>query len=168
MIDVVFLPKKIEKKIDEKVLEKICNELDVKIKKEEDSYIIEGEPYKILRAKLIFQALGKNFEVEDAMLLSSDEYFFEILNIKEFTRSRNRMIQLKGRIIGKKGKVRRKIEELTNTKISVYGNTISIIGKYEDILLAKKAIEMLLEGRKHSTVFLFLEKEISKRKIRGY
>jgi len=164
MIDVVFLPKKIEKKIDEKVLEKICNELDVKIKKEEDSYIIEGEPYKILRAKLIFQALGKNFEVEDAMLLSSDEYFFEILNIKEFTRSRNRMIQLKGRIIGKKGKVRRKIEELTNTKISVYGNTISIIGKYEDILLAKKAIEMLLEGRKHSTVFFFLEKEVSKRK----
>ena len=164
MIDVVFLPKKIEKKIDEKVLEKICNELDVKIKKDEDSYIIEGEPYKILRAKLIFQALGKNFEVEDAMLLSSDEYFFETLNIKEFTRSRNRMIQLKGRIIGKKGKVRKRIEELTNTKISVYGNTVSIIGKYEDILLAKKAIEMLLEGRKHSTVFFFLEKEVSKRK----
>jgi ribosomal RNA assembly protein len=164
MIDVVSLPKKIEKKIDEKVLEKICNELDVKIKKDEDSYIIEGEPYKILRAKLIFQALGKNFEVEDAMLLSSDEYFFETLNIKEFTRSRNRMIQLKGRIIGKKGKVRKRIEELTNTKISVYGNTVSIIGKYEDILLAKKAIEMLLEGRKHSTVFFFLEKEISKRK----
>jgi len=165
MIDVISLPKKIEKKIDEEVLEKICKELDVKIRKDEDSYIIEGEPYKILRAKLIFQALGKNFEIEDAMLLSSDEYFFETLNIKEFTRSRNRMIQLKGRIIGKKGKVRKRIEELTNTKISVYGNTISIIGKYEDILLAKKAIEMLLEGRKHSTVFFFLEKEVSKRKI---
>jgi ribosomal RNA assembly protein len=164
MIDVVSLPKKIEKKIDEKVLEKICKELDVKIKKDEDYYIIEGEPYNILRVKLIFQALGKNFEIEDAMLLSSDEYFFETLNIKEFTRSRNRIIQLKGRIIGKKGKVRKRIEELTNTKISVYGNTVSIIGKYEDILLAKKAIEMLLEGRKHSTVFFFLEKEISKRK----
>jgi ribosomal RNA assembly protein len=168
MIDVVSLPKKIEKKIDEKVLERIGKELDVKIKKDNDDYIIEGEPYKILRVKLIFQALGKNFEIGDAMLLSSDEYFFETINIKEFTRNKNRLIQLRGRVIGEKGKVRKRIEEITNTKISVYGNTVSIIGKYEDILLAKKAIEMLLEGRKHSTVFLFLEKEINKRKVKGY
>jgi ribosomal RNA assembly protein len=166
MIDIISIPMELAKKVDEKSLEKICKELDVKIerdKKMENVFIIEGEPNKILKAKQIFEAIGKNFEIKDALLLSSDDYFLFVINVKEFTRKRNRAIQLKGRVIGEKGKAKRFIEKMTNTKISIYKNSISIIGRYEDVLLAKKAIEMLLEGKKHSTVFLFLEKEVSKK-----
>jgi ribosomal RNA assembly protein len=50
------------------------------------------------------------------------------------------------------------IEEKTGTKICVHGKTISIIGKWENLQVARKAIEMLLEGKMHSSVQRFLER----------
>jgi ribosomal RNA assembly protein len=49
---------------------------------------------------------------------------------------------------------------MTKTKISVHGNTIAIIGKWDNLLLAKKAVEMILEGKMHSTVKRFLEENV--------
>ena len=48
---------------------------------------------------------------------------------------------------------------MTLTHISVYGKTIGIIGQLEHIPNARKAIEALLAGRKHGTVYKFLERK---------
>ena len=49
------------------------------------------------------------------------------------------------------------IEELTNTEISIYGNTIYIIGDFEEMAAAESAVDMLLSGSEHATVYHFLE-----------
>ncbi|RLG35306.1 RNA-processing protein, partial [Methanosarcinales archaeon] len=67
--------------------------------------------------------------------------------------------RIKGRIIGQKGKTRRVIETLTGVKISVYGKTVSLIGYPEQIKVAREAIEMLIKGTPHSTVYTFLERK---------
>jgi ribosomal RNA assembly protein len=67
--------------------------------------------------------------------------------------------RLKGRIIGKDGKTRRIIEELTDADISVYGHTISIIGNFDQTHAAREAILMLIKGSQHSTVYRFLQKK---------
>jgi ribosomal RNA assembly protein len=68
------------------------------------------------------------------------------------------MLRLKGRVIGESGKSRKTIEDLSDTQISVYGKTIGIIGEAENTNMAKKAIDMLLTGAPHSTVFRILER----------
>ena len=69
------------------------------------------------------------------------------------------MERLKGRVIGKGGKSREEIERLTETHISIYGKTISIIGETMQVSLARDALAMLLNGSMHKTVYQFLEKK---------
>ena len=69
------------------------------------------------------------------------------------------MQRLKGRVIGREGKSRQIIEELSETNISVYGKTIGIIGSTESASIARQAVESLLKGATHASVFKFLEKK---------
>jgi ribosomal RNA assembly protein len=60
------------------------------------------------------------------------------------------------------------MEELTDTNVSVYGHTISIIGNVEQVQVAREAIQMLIEGSLHSTVYRFLHRkrrELKKKKL---
>ena len=50
-------------------------------------------------------------------------------------------------------------ETLTGVKISVYGKTVSLIGYPEQIKVAREAIEMLIKGTPHNTVYAFLERK---------
>jgi ribosomal RNA assembly protein len=51
---------------------------------------------------------------------------------------------------------------MTGVKIVVYGKTVSLIGELEKVNLVKRAVEMLLSGSLHSTVYRLLEKQAHK------
>ncbi len=139
-------------------IEKLSN---CKISLEEQEVTIEGEdPLIVLRVKEVIRALNRGFDLESALYLLDESYFLEVINVKDYGKTRNRRIVLKGRVIGKKGSIKRMIEDYTNTKISIHGNTIAIIGKWDNLLIARKAIEMILEGKMHSTVKKFLEENV--------
>ena len=83
-------------------------------------------------------------------------------------KSNDAMIRLKGRVIGRDGKSRKLIEELTECSISVFGKTISIIGSAESAAAARQAVESLLRGSTHANVYKWLEKrrrEIKRRAV---
>ncbi|MCC5994194.1 MAG: KH domain-containing protein [Candidatus Aenigmarchaeota archaeon] len=139
-------------------IEKLSN---CKISIEDQEAVIEGEdPLIILRVKEVFRALNRGFDLDSALYLLDENYFLEIIDVKEYGKTRERQLQLKGRVIGRKGSIKKMIEEKTNTKICIHGKTISIIGRWENLQVAKRAIEMLLEGKMHSSVQRFLEKNI--------
>jgi len=58
------------------------------------------------------------------------------------------------------GNTRKEIEKKTTSLISVYGKTVSIIGDYKNIETAKKAIELLIKGMSHKSVYRFLQDNI--------
>jgi ribosomal RNA assembly protein len=64
---------------------------------------------------------------------------------------------MRARLIGTKGKTRKIIEDLTNAELSIYGNTVCIIGNLFELQIAKTAIDMILSGSEHSAVYKFLE-----------
>jgi len=133
---------------------------------ENQQMIISGEdPISVMRVRDIIRALGRGFDYQSALNLLDEEYFLEIINLKEFAKTRNRQIELKGRVIGSEGSAKQRIEEMTNTKIAVHGKTISIIGKWNDVQKAREAIEMLLKGAMHNTVYRFLERSYNDRSI---
>ncbi len=79
-------------------------------------------------------------------------------DIKEYAHSRGRVKELKGRVIGARGKTRQLLEELTGTTLSVHGHTVSLIGGTLPLEVACRGVEMLLQGSEHATVYRYLER----------
>ncbi|MGQ9460046.1 MAG: KH domain-containing protein [Candidatus Bathyarchaeaceae archaeon] len=128
------------------------------------------DPTVLFRAKEVVTAIGRGFSPDHAFrLVEDDESVLEVIDLRETVgRSQSEMRRLKGRIIGKEGKTRRIIEELTETNVSVYGHTVSIIGNMEQAEVAKEAIRMLIRGSLHQTVYRFLHRkrrEFKKKKM---
>ncbi len=127
----------------------------------------EGEEgiIDLLTARNIVMAIGRGFNPNKAMKLLNEQYVLEIINLEEYVgRSRNALVRVKGRIIGKNGKTREIIEQYTSTDVSVFGKTVSIIGDYQNVIIAKKAIQLLINGANHGTVYAFLERMARERR----
>lgn len=127
------------------------------------------DPSGILKARDIINAIARGFSPERAFRLFNEGQMLEVINLKEaLGDSRNQLVRVKGRIIGEKGKTRRIIEGLTGAYVSVYGHTVAIIGDYEELGVAKEAIEMLVKGMQHGTVYRFLNRrhtDLKKREL---
>lgn len=162
MIDFVAIPKERMKilRSDRKGVEKLEELSDSKIKLNEEVSIECEDSLRLLSVKGVIKAFGRGFDLEIALNLLDEEYSLNLVEIKDFAgRSGNRMATLKGRVIGTGGKTKKVIEDFAEVKISIYGKTIGIIGKWDRVMIAKKAIEMILSGSLHSTVYRFLEKQ---------
>ena len=140
----------VQKEIEEKA--------DVKIGVEGNDISITGESLDLLKVKNIVTAISRGFKPRDALLLLNDNYSLDLVEVNEFARTKNSMIRLKGRVIGDEGRAKRFIETHTGCVISVHGKTVSIIGENDQILRARKAVIMLLEGAKHGSVYHMLER----------
>ncbi len=121
----------------------------------------KGSGKNFYNAINMIKAIGRGFSPEKAFLLLDDDVLLDILDIEDFLGKKN-IEAKKGRIIGSRGKVREEIEKKTECHISVFGKTISIIGKTDEIGAARKAIEMLLEGATHKSVFNYIERRMIK------
>src|SRR2546423_13965641 len=123
------------------------------------------DPSGALQAKDIVLAIGRGFSPERAFRLFSEDNTLDIIDLHDFFGKNEAEIRrVDGRIIGREGRARRNIEELTGTLISVSGHTISIIGTFESVSMAKDALEKLIEGRQHGTVYKILKKR--RRKVK--
>ena len=133
----------------------------IKIDSKEGDAIIEGDDgLNVFLAKKIIHAISRGFNPDIALSLMDENKVFEIINITDYSKnSQKNIIRLRSRIIGEQGKARKNLEYLTNTEISVYGKTISIIGYYEDVHIARHAIESLLSGSKHGNVYNYIERQ---------
>jgi len=146
--------------------ESLERELNIKINVRGTITIISGKEIDEYIAEKVLEALDFGFELDDALLLKEEDYMFERFCIKDFTRSHN-LHEVRGRIIGTKGKTLEVLKELSNCAIILNDNDIGIIGKTEDILIATQALKSLVRGSRHGNVYAYLEKHKGrKRKIR--
>jgi len=122
-----------------------------------------NNPIKLFELRNVVLAIGRGFNPEIAENLFKKDYTLEILNIRDYAKTKNSIIRLRGRVIGEKGKSRKTIEQLTDTNICVFGKTVSIIGHVYDVRDAKRAVDSLLEGGRHANVYSWLEKRRKER-----
>lgn len=116
------------------------------------------DPVMELKVASFVNAVGRGFSPQRAGQLLREDVFLETMHISEYVGGRkNRLQRMRGRLIGKSGKSRQTLEELTETAISVQGDTVAIIGDPMEIELARTGIDMLLRGSDHSAVFHVLE-----------
>lgn len=131
---------------------------------------IDGDSADVFFAKDVVKAIGRGFGPRNALRLMGYDYGLYVISLKEVTHTEKAIARLKGRIIGEKGSIKTQIESSTDSFVSVYGSTISIIAPIDTMEHAKEAIGMLLKGARHSTVLGFLAKkkrEIMQERLRG-
>ncbi len=150
--------KKIEQETDVKL------DIDSKTGETTVKRYIGRSPEKSIRAIDVVKAIGYGFSPRKAFKLLEPKVYIEIINITQHTSDSNKNInRVKSRLIGKKGKTRKTLERLTKTKISIKGKKISIIGKIDQIQLAKRGIKKLIQGTPHRNVYKDLEQKRSQK-----
>ncbi len=111
----------------------------------------------IFTVRNVVKAIGRGFSPRRAEILAKEDFDLHIIDLNEYVGdSKNAIARVKGRIIGKNGRSRELIEEITETRISVYGGTVAYIGNPEGLEAAREALMRLIKGSFHKTVWNYL------------
>ncbi len=143
----------------------IEEKLKVKVEIDNSSSLIIIEPLDnntspadMIKTRDIIQALSIGFVKEEALRLLDEENVLITVDIKsKVGDSNNHIKRVLGRIIGEDGRAKKTIEEITGTSIHIGNNVIGIIGDYNRATIAQYGIELLIDGKMHSTVYKRLE-----------
>jgi ribosomal RNA assembly protein len=113
----------------------------------------------LMKAKNVITAIARGFSAETSMkLLENEDLVFESIDLSQILPEKS-LQRILGRIIGKEGIMKKQIEDMLNVNLSIYGNFVSIIGEFENVTIAREAINMLINGAQHSTVMKFIERK---------
>ncbi|MFW6282427.1 MAG: hypothetical protein ACOC1P_00030 [Minisyncoccales bacterium] len=141
-----------------KTLEK---ELEVKINTKNGSVFLQGTPENEYIAEQVIRALDLGFPLLKALNIKKNDAILEVLNLKDYARTKNTGV-VKSRIIGTKGKTLRILEEMTNSFFEVSGNSIGIICAPEKLKDVTTALVSLIKGSKHGNVYGFIKRNKGK------
>ena len=118
------------------------------------------DPVKAMKLPDVVKAIGRGMAPDAAVRLLDDDHFFELVDLRDYVGKRsNQQRRIRARIIGRQGKIRKLIEQLTQTQISIYNSTVVLVGEESGLFAARQAIEMLAGGAEHGTVMGFLERD---------
>ncbi len=127
-----------------------------------------GDPSSLFKARDVITAVARGFSPEKALKLAGDEYVLMVVDLTDYVgRNPNHLKRVKARIIGSEGRARRIVEENCHVDISVYGDTVSIIGRFEDVKAAEEAIISLVKGAPHGAVYKMVYDYARRRKTGG-
>ncbi|NJD99626.1 RNA-processing protein [Thermococcus sp. LS1] len=118
------------------------------------------DPLAVWKARDVVTAIGRGFSPERAFRLFNEGEVLEVINLTDIIigNDKNALPRVRGRIIGRKGRTREIIEEMSGADVSVYGKTVAIIGNPIQVEVAKTAIEKLAKGSPHGVVYKYLER----------
>ncbi len=146
-----------ESELIRKKQKKLSRTLHVKIKFEGNEIILEGTGDNEYIAEKVIDAINFGFSVPNALLIKEEDFLFEILDIKDYTRKKD-LPMVRARIIGTGGKTLRTLLTLTDCHFEIKDNRVGIIGDPEVMLNAQNAVMSLIRGSKQANVYAFLEK----------
>ena len=124
------------------------------------------DPIKAMKLPNVIKAIGRGMAPKAALRLFDEQHFFEMVDLRDYVGKRsNQQRRIRSRIIGSQGKIRKLIENLTDTEITIYKSTVVIIGEEDGLFAARQAIEMLANGSEHGSVLSYLEKDRRRAKL---
>jgi ribosomal RNA assembly protein len=153
-------------KVKQRIEEKFSVELAIESESGAVTIVLSDsahDPSLLFKARDTVTAIGRGFSPEHAFrLLRNEDDIFDFIDLRMvFGRSESDIKRVKGRVIGANGKTRKLIEELTDASMVVYGHTIGFIGTFEQVDVARNAVQMLINGSQHHTIYKYLQRKRS-------
>lgn len=163
-MEMVFFEKTGEiRRTREELEQKLNVKIDLKGRKAE----ITGETFDEYQASIILEAISFGFSTKKALLLTEEGMVFIKIPIKNYTRRKN-LKEVRARVIGREGKTKRTIEQVSGCSLVINENEVGVIGLAEDVEEAKTALASLIKGTKEGNVYKYLENLNADRKKREY
>lgn len=159
-METLYFNKTAELRKERQQLEKRMN---VSITLEGRKVTVEGDPLDEYEARLVLEAMEFGYSAKKALMLLDDGYIFRKLPLKNFTRRKD-MSVVRGRLIGKEGKTKHALENISGCEIIVRDDAVGLLGSAESIEEATTAITNLIRGSKQANVYRFLERMNTARK----
>ena len=131
--------------------------LKVKITNRGKEVSISGNAEDEYIAEKVIDALNFGFPFSNALEIKEQNFTFEILNIKDYTKKQD-LKSVRARLIGTQGKTLSTLTSLTLCHFEIKDNEIGIIGSSEHIENAQNAIISIVKGSKQTNVYAYLEK----------
>lgn len=138
-------------------------QLRVKIRIVGNEVLIDGSSFEEYEAFIVLEAIQFGFSAKKALLLRDEQNVFRKILIKNFTKRKN-LEEVRGRIIGRDGKTKKTIENISNCHLIIKGNEVGIIGPAEAIEETTTAITNLIRGSKQANIYRYLERMNAERK----
>jgi len=132
--------------------------LNVKISYNETDIIIEGNAFDEYIALDVLNAVALGFSAHQALTLLEADTQLKVINLKKYVKESS-FKRIMGRIIGQKGKTKKKIEQTTDVKISIKNSRVGVLGDYNDVNIVTEAIMKIIEGAAYRNVYRFIEKK---------
>lgn len=118
---------------------------------------IEGNAEDEYIAEKVIDALNFGFPFSVAVLIKKEDFIFEVINIKDYTKRKD-FSRIKARIIGTKGKTLQTLNQLTDCYFELKDNHVGIIAHPEDLETAHEAVTSLIKGSKQGNVYGFVKR----------
>ncbi|MGD9275589.1 MAG: KH domain-containing protein [Candidatus Pacearchaeota archaeon] len=135
---------------------KLEKTLNVKIQNRGKEVKIEGKGEDEFIAEKVIDALNFGFSYSDAISIKSEDFDFEVISIKDYTKRKD-LKSVRARIIGGGGKTLKVLSDLSRCSLELKENSVGIIGPPECIQNAIDGISSICHGSKQSNVYKLLE-----------
>jgi|SRR3989338_5914833 len=140
-----------------KNLKELERKLNVKISATGRKVTISGDALDEYEAMIILDAMSRGFSASKALMLKEEGMSFRVLSIKDFTRKKN-LKEVRARIIGRQGRTRKTMEDISGAEIVVHDNDVGIIAHSENMDEIVKSITALVRGTKQANTYRHLER----------
>jgi len=100
------------------------------------------DPVAILKARDVIKLLSRSVPVQQALkMFKDDETACDIIKIGNFTRSKERFVKRRQRLLGPNGQTLRALELLSNCYLLVQGNTVAAMGPFKGLREVRNIVE---------------------------
>ena len=98
---------------------------------------VDVDPIVRMKMPDVIAAIGRGLAPKRAVQLIQDEVFLKMYDIREWVgRQPNQTRRMRSRLIGRNGRIRSLIEEISRCEMAIYGSTVLVIGDEDGLALA--------------------------------
>ncbi len=144
-------------------LRKLDQQLQVKITLTGRKMTVDGAAVDEFVAITILEAIVFGFSFKQAIALKNEEFSFRKIHIRDFTRRKN-LKDVRSRLIGREGKTRRTLEEISNCDVVIGESEVGIIGLADAVESATQAAINIIKGSKQANAYRYLERMNTEKK----
>jgi ribosomal RNA assembly protein len=144
----------------------IEQQLGVKVSVSGKTVSLDGSAFDEFVASRVVEALALGFTLKQALTLRDEDRVFRRIHIRDFTR-RKELRDVRSRLIGREGKTKRTIEEISDCDVIISESDVGIIGGAAEVESAMQAAINIIRGTKQANAYRYLERMNTEKKKYG-